>query len=156
MKGSAFLVLACLASLLAVGPAFAAGPTDTEAAPAEANTPMTPSGASSLVVVWDQDAESFQAPTPQQRQRITDEINRLFLARFGGTKAMPLERDEVVSETLANGMVRARTPLSMMNMSVVRMAPDGEFVHSCAATPQRAGETVQTPVLTANPAPEVK
>ncbi len=153
MKLSAF---ALLLSIAHTGPALAADPAGEQAAQPATTETVVSGQASSLVVHWDAEKQSYRQPTAAERAQIVEEMNRLLTARFADNKGMTVDTEAVVVETLPNGARRARLPLSFLNMSVVRVAPDGSFAPACTPTPERAGALLNAPVQPAGPALEVQ
>jgi hypothetical protein len=142
MKLSAF---ALFLGLALTGPAQAAEPV-TAAEPAVTAESVQAPQASGLVVTWDKEKQAFGQPSAEQRSRIIEEMNRLLTARFADNKALALDAQTAAVEVMPNGTRRARLPLSLMNMSVVRVAQDGSFVPACTPTLERAAEALHTPV----------
>ena len=116
--GAAALVVAALGALvvLAAAPATAA-----DEAPAAATN--------GVVIHWNSANQQFEAPSAEQAARLWAELQ----SRLSGEVASKagLASGPVSTETLPNGMTRARLPLDLLNLSVVHVAADGSFAESC-------------------------
>ena len=116
--GVAALVVAALGTLavLAAAPAAAA-----DKAPAAATN--------GVVIHWNSASQQFEAPSAEQTARLWAELQ----SRLSGEVASKagLASGPVSTEKLPNGMTRARLPLDLLNLSVVRVGADGSFAESC-------------------------
>ncbi len=116
--GVAALAVACFGvlALLAATPATAADQTQA-----------TPSNG--VVIRWNLANQQFEAPSAEQSARLYAELQRRLagdVSAKAGFASGPMS-----VETLPNGMVRARLPFDLLNLSIVRVGTDGSFAESC-------------------------
>ena len=117
--GVAALAVACLGILAALGASPAAAATDE--APAVATN--------GVVIHWNADSRRFEAPSAEQAARLWAELQRRLSGEVA-TKA-GLASGPTSVERLPNGMIRARLPFNLLNLSIIRVGTDGSFAESC-------------------------
>lgn len=124
-----------LGSILAVLVAGCLGVLSAAAAPPDSEAPGAGSGtgapAQGPVVSWSATAQRFEAASPEQAARLTEELRRLLAD--GLAEHLRLAPGETVARRTSGGLVKARVPSRFLNLSAAGVgrgapAPGGPVV----------------------------
>jgi|GEM_PF-2213984 len=134
--GAAALVAVCLGIV-------AFGATPAQAAEPAGSAPTTLSNG--VIIHWNPVNRQYEAPSAAEAAQLFAELQRQLAGEVAARAG--LTSGPVSVERMDNGMMRARLPLSMLNLSVVRMRPDGSFAGLCSQEPSAAAflEAPQAP-----------
>ena len=98
--------------------------------------------ADGATISWDLDARRFRAPTAEQAARLAAELHRWTQTKAAAGEG-PFPAEEVVVETLPDGMKKARLPLRLMHAAVLRLGPGGEGAGVCAEGPRQVRDVLR-------------
>jgi hypothetical protein len=146
------LVLAGIVPLSAVLLPAAAPSNASPAGSGEAAaTVSTPTGG--VIVRWNPVDRSYEAPSAEQaaalvrelREALAGPLGRPIAERMGATDPAG---DELEVTTLPSGLRRARVPLGMLELSIVRVQPGQSrpgFAGACVQGPEEARKVLEAP-----------
>jgi len=82
-----------------------------------------------VVIHWNNASQQFEAPSAEQAARLFAELQR----RLSGEVATRagLASGPASVEKMPNGMLRARLPFNLLNLSIVHVGADGSMAESC-------------------------
>lgn len=101
-----------------------------------------------VVITWNESAKRFETPAAEQAAKLAGEL-RALLAGETGRRAGLSEKVEV--EVLSNGVARARLPVSLLDLSVIRPTGAGTFAPVCSQGPAEAHRLLTTPYVGSGP-----
>ena len=144
-----------LLALSSVGAAAAASDAEP-ATPEPARAASTRSGggaaATGVVITWRSADRRFEAAEPEQAAALVQELQRLLAG--GLAERLHLASGPTLAQRTAGGLVKARMPAELINLSVVRVDDDGAFAGTCSQGPAGALHTLSQAPAPARPEKE--
>ena len=148
------LLAALAAGLLVLSSAAAASASDAAPAAPERAADRAGGGAvaSGVVINWQPAEKRFEAAEPEQAAALVQELQRLLAG--GLAERLHLASGPTLAQRTAGGLVKARMPAELINLSVVRVDDDGAFAGTCAQGPAGALHTLSQAPAPARPEEE--
>lgn len=114
-----------------------AGPARPEAPPADSAAPLTSGAATNgVIVTWSSASRRFETPAPEQAAALVQELQRLLAG--GLADRLGLAAGATTVKRTEAGLLKARVPAALIDLSVVHVEPDGTFAGSCTQGPAGA------------------
>lgn len=148
------LLAALAAGILVLSSAGAAAASD--AAPAAPDRPAARAGgaaaASGVVINWKPAEKRFEAAEPEQAAALVQELQQLLAG--GLAERLHLASGPTLARRTEGGLLKARFPAELINLSVVRVEDDGAFAGTCSQGPAGALHTLSQAPAPARPEEE--
>ena len=99
-----------------------------------------------MIVRWNPVDRQYEAPSAEQAAALVRELHETLDQRVGTLGVIGGTGDgEVAVKTLPNGVRQARVPLRLLELSIVRVQPDGELAGVCVQGPEAARGAMEAP-----------